>query len=143
MRWSTRPNDTRGIFFSKGYIHFIIIITWTCVFFFFGLLFLRGLWASELELKLLLWAFLEFEDPLALNEDPLMLFDVLLDVDILALCFEEFLLDEGPNFDLARTDDERGLADGRGGGIKALADICLYTNRINWAKIEMHVSFST
>lgn len=66
-----------------------------------------------------------------MNEEPLMLFDVWLDVDISALSFEEFLLDEGPNFDLARIDDERDLADGRGGGIKALAEICLYKNRFN------------
>lgn len=82
-----------------------------------------------MELKLLLLVFLEFEDALALNEEPLMLLDVLLDDDIGALCFEEFLLDEGPNFDLVRADDERNLADGRGGGIKALADICLYIDR--------------
>lgn len=63
-----------------------------------------------MELKLLLWAAVEFEDPLALKEVPLLLvdvlkevplllFDVLLDVDISAIFFEEFLLDEGPNLD--------------------------------------------
>lgn len=80
-----------------------------------------------MELKLLLLAFLEFEGALALNEDSLMPLDVLLDDDIGALCFEEFLLDDGPNLDLAR-------ADGRGGGIKALADICLYIDRFQMRK---------
>lgn len=61
----------------------------------------------------------------------MLLFDVALDVETSALCFEKLLLDEGANFDLARLErdlvDGRGdLVDGRGGGIKALAETCLY-----------------
>ena len=62
-----------------------------------------------------------------MKEEPV--FEVALDVEMSRLCFEKFLLDEGANFDLARIELERVLFDGRGGGIKALAEICLYLNR--------------
>lgn len=97
----------------------------TCCFLFFGLLFLRGLRASELELKLLLFPVFGFEDPPALKEEPLLLLDVLLDVDISALCMDEFRLDEDPNLDFECTEFEKELVDGLGGGIKALAETCL------------------
>ena len=78
------------------------------------------------EVSLLLLDVLLFD---VLKEVPLLLFDVLLDVVISAGFFEEFLLDEGPNLDCARTELERELLDGRGGGIKALAEICRYLRK--------------
>ena len=68
----------------------------------------------------------EFEGPLDLKEEPLVLFDVALDVDVTALSLKKLLLDEGAYFDFARTELEWDLVDGRGGGIKALAELCLY-----------------
>lgn len=59
-----------------------------------------------------------------MKEYPLLLFDVFLDVDISALRMEEFLLDEAPNLDFVRAELENELADGRGGGIRARAEIC-------------------
>ena len=78
-----------------------------------------------MELKLLLFPVFEFEDPPALKEEPLLLFDVLLDVDNSALCMNECRLDEDPNLDFACAEFEKELADGLGGGIKALAETCL------------------
>lgn len=77
-----------------------------------------------LELGLLLLPVFEPKDPLFLKEDSLMLFDVLLDEEISGLREYGFLLDEPRGFDLAGT--EFGLLDGRGGGIRARAEICLY-----------------
>lgn len=81
-----------------------------------------------MELKLLLCPVRESEDPLFLKEDSLMLLDVLPDVDISALHDGCFLLDEPPNLDLPRSEFENDLVDGRGGGIRARAEICLYKN---------------
>lgn len=117
----------------------------TCSFFFLARLFLRGFRASvfelklllllvcefeyplflELELKLILLPECEFEYPLFLKEDPLMLFDVLPGMDISGLCKNDFLLEEpSENLDLTLT--ELDFLDGRGGGINARAEICLY-----------------
>ena len=76
-------------------------MNFTCCLFFLGLLFLRGLQASEFELRLLLCPIRESEDPLLLKEDSLVLFDVVLNVDISALRKGCFLLDDPPNLDLA------------------------------------------
>lgn len=86
----------------------------TC-FFFFGLLFRRGLWASELELRLLLWSVLALETPLLWEETLLVLYDVLLEVDTGNFLTDWFLF---AGWFL--------IADkGRGGGMRARADICL------------------
>lgn len=70
----------------------------------------------------------ESENPLFLKEDSLVLFDVLPDVDISAIRKGCLLLDEPPNLDFPRTGFENDLLDGRGGGIRARAEICLYNN---------------
>lgn len=118
---------------AKSYILWDFVKTYsqlTCCFFFFGLLFLRGLCASEFELKLLLWPVLGLEELPALKEGPLLLLDVLLlDIDISASCVDDFLLDEYPNLDWACIVLEEVLVDDRGGGIRALAEFCLYTEK--------------
>lgn len=108
-------------------LHMPIKVNWqTCCFFFFGLLFRRGLWASELELKLLLWPVREFEFPPFPNEDLLLLSDLdgsILDPDI-------FLLDELPSLGWPGIDLDNELVGGRGGGIRARAEICLCKIRV-------------
>jgi len=68
-----------------------------------------------------------------------MLLDVLLDVEIPALCFHEFLLDEAPNLDWACTGFACKLFEGRGGGIRALAAVCLHGK--NWCQKKCSFSF--
>lgn len=60
-------------------------------------------------------------------EGPFLLLDVLLLVDtsFLLIEFDGFLLDEDPNLDWACLELEDLLLDGLGGGIKALAELCL------------------
>lgn len=77
--------------------------------FFLGLLFRHGLRASEPELTLLLWDLTPFASLELLEEGPLLLVDVLLDVGITTFSTGWFLLD--------------GIE--RGGGIRARADISL------------------
>jgi hypothetical protein len=89
-----------------------------------------------LELRLLLWPVFECEEPLDLKEEQVLLFDVLLDVDISALCVDLFLLDEGPNLDWERLELEAVMVAGRGGGIKTLAETCLYIDILKWGKEE-------
>lgn len=100
----------------------------TCFFFFLCLLFLRGLWASELELKLLPWPVPDFEDPLGLKSELLLLFEVLLEVEISCLCINKFWPEDDPNLVLAET-GLGNLFEARGGGIKALAEICFYKKK--------------
>lgn len=83
-------------------------INHTC-FFFFGLLFRRGLRASEFELRLLLGSPCAFTGLQFLEEGPLLLFEVLLDVDRSAFATEWLLLGGKE----------------RGGGMRTRADICL------------------
>ena len=117
----------------------------TCCFFFFGRLFLLGLWASELELKLLLWLLYEVAAAsLALYEveaaalapyevavAALALYEVagaaLALYEDSLLLFEVFLEDDGISFlciDEFFLEFEPNLA--CGGGIKALAEFCFY-----------------
>ena len=58
------------------------------------------------------------EGPLDLKSELLLLFEVLLDVEISGLSLDEFWPEVDPNLDSF-------LFEGRGGGIKALAEICL------------------
>lgn len=57
-----------------------------------------------------------------MKSELLLLFDVLLDVEISDLCLDEFWPEEDPNLD-------NFMFEGRGGGIKALAEICLYKKK--------------
>ncbi|CAA6667276.1 unnamed protein product [Spirodela intermedia] len=67
-------------------------------FFFLGRLFRRGLWASELELRLLLWSARALEEA-PFFDGPLQLCDVLLDVDGFAFPEEGRPLDEPDGLD--------------------------------------------
>lgn len=74
----------------------------TCCFFFFGLLFLRGFRASELELILPLLPVSESAGLPFLKADRSMLSDVLLEVDISRK--DDFLLVDPPNRDFLFTE---------------------------------------
>lgn len=63
-----------------------------------------------------------------MKSELLLLFDVFLDVEFSGLRIDEFWPEDDPNLD--------NLFEGRGGGIKALAEICLYKNRKRYLKFE-------
>lgn len=81
-----------------------------------------------MELKLLPWPVPDLEGPLTLKSELLLLFDVLLDVEISDLCMDECWPEDDPNLD-------NFIFEGRGGGIKALAEICLYKKGADIFKI--------
>jgi len=60
---------------------------------------------------------------------------VLLDVEISDLCIDEFWPEDDPNLD-------NFIFEGRGGGIKALAEICLYKKGPRYSKFENSLSLS-
>jgi hypothetical protein len=82
--------------------------SYTCLFFFLGLLLRRGLWASEFELRVLLWSAATLDALLFLNELPLVLVEALLELDN------------------ARLSTNLALFGGneRGGGIRTRASFC-------------------
>ena len=81
--------------------------SYTSFFFFLCLLLRRGLWASEFELRVLLLSPGQFGTLLFLNDSPLVLFEVLLELDItrLSACLALFGANE------------------RGGGIRTRASL--------------------
>lgn len=96
----------------------------TC-FFFFGLLFLRGLWPSELELRLLLGPVCALCDPQPLDERPLLLVEVvLLDEENPTFSMDGAWRDEDANLDWAWPALLYEFFNGRGGGIRARAHTC-------------------